>query len=338
LLKRYIVCAIIAAGLCVGLPLRGSAETLSKYDKMLMAASQSLDWALKQERSRSGSSEKTINSLYESVPPVIRVIMPNGEVVKADFTQIRYSLREINYAKGNERISKIETLAKQVQAIEDAVGGKSSNISVDRKKAANLLKTELANDRYQTSLIENLIQKLLDARDDLLERILFAPAVAGAIGRVLLAVIGICFVGVIVYLVLRIIAYYSVKAPKRERAGQQQIVRRAAPSLKSIIETSQKQASEGRYREAYRNMYIATILTLDKAKLISYADGVTNWEYLRALSRQPAHAELRRSTEATEVFRNMTSSFDELIYGKQNVAVGDYETCVDKYKSLEEML
>ncbi|MCX6344805.1 MAG: DUF4129 domain-containing protein [Armatimonadetes bacterium] len=331
MLRRSFVCALIAAGLCVGLPLRGSAETLSQYDKMLTSASQSLDWALKQERSRAGSSEKTIDSLYESVPPEMRVSMPNGEVVKADFAPIRNSLREINYSNGNDRISKIETLSKQVQAIKDAIGGKSSNISVDREKAANLLKNELADARYKTSTIENWLQKLLDARDDLLERMMVAPVVASAIGWVLLGVIVIAFVAVLVFLALRLLAYYSVKAPKRERAGQQQIVRRSAPSLKSILETSQKQASEGRYREAYRNMYIATILTLDKAKLISYADGITNWEYLRALSRQSA-------PEATEVFRNMTSSFDELIYGERCVAAGDYETCVSKYKSLEEML
>ena len=135
----------------------------------------------------------------------------------------------------------------------------------------------------------------------------------------------------LVFVVLRLVAYYSNPKSESETAGSTRITRKQAPSPISAIQAAEKHAAAGRYREAFRGIYLAAILVLDRAKLIKYTDGTTNWEYLRWLARQPKE-------QPVEVFREMTTSFDDLIYGKKEVSRDDYANSAEHFKQLEEVL
>ena len=164
-----------------------------------------------------------------------------------------------------------------------------------------------------------------------LSRLHVPEGVVTVIGWLVLAAIVILFVVVLVYLVLRLVAMASSRDFERRPRHQRVNIPSSSVSQASVLEAAQADAAAGRYREAFRGIYLAAILALDRSKLVKYADGITNWEYLRALGRQ-------ENQDATKAFAPMTASFDEMIYGKRQITVRDYNECMARYRALEETL
>jgi hypothetical protein len=103
------------------------------------------------------------------------------------------------------------------------------------------------------------------------------------------------------------------------------------PSVESLIQAAEQFAAQGNYREAFRTIYLATILRLDDAKLLTHKHGITNWEYLQTLRQQA-------SSQITDSFQSLTSMFDRLIYGMREVTQNDYIGSIEQFRRLEEML
>jgi len=76
-------------------------------------------------------------------------------------------------------------------------------------------------------------------------------------------------------------------------------------------------AAQGRYREALRSLYLATLVSLDRSAWIRFEPSLTNWQYLRQM----------KSGSVRNDFRQFTSTFDVKVYGGESVAEADYATC-----------
>ena len=76
-------------------------------------------------------------------------------------------------------------------------------------------------------------------------------------------------------------------------------------------------ARAGRFREALRALYLATLVSLDRRRLIAFDPALTNWQYLRHMPRD----ELRQD------FMHFTRLFDYKWYGDERTTEADYETC-----------
>lgn len=77
-------------------------------------------------------------------------------------------------------------------------------------------------------------------------------------------------------------------------------------------------ASSGRMREAIRAWYHAVLVTLYRAGILHYRKGITNWEYVSALS--PAH-------EWRPFFVSMTRQFDSEWYGRRETTSDILDSC-----------
>ncbi len=73
-------------------------------------------------------------------------------------------------------------------------------------------------------------------------------------------------------------------------------------------------AAQGRYGEALRALYLATLVALDRRAWIRFESSLTNWQYLRQM---PAG-------EAREDFRVLTRTFDVKVYGGEAASADDY--------------
>lgn len=77
-------------------------------------------------------------------------------------------------------------------------------------------------------------------------------------------------------------------------------------------------AAQGKYREALRALYLATLVSLDRSAWIRFEPSLTNWQYLR---------QMKTGTVRND-FRQFTTTFDVKVYGGETVGEADYATCL----------
>jgi len=331
-LRRFLTAACIIAGLCAVLAAHCSAESVSDYKRLLASASDSVRSAITMERDRPGSSQALLDELYANTPSEVKVETADGSFIKARLSWLRADIRRSKSAKGKQRITLLQSLAVRIEAAGSVVRDSGTPNPALRALADAKLKQVLAGREYQPSVVDDFRSSIMRAISEWLGGLFrVSPSTVRGIGWVVFGFVVIGFVAALVFVVLRLVAYYSYPKSESETAGSTRITRKQVPSPISAIQAAEKHAAAGRYREAFRGIYLAAILVLDRAKLIKYTDGTTNWEYLRWLARQPKE-------QPVEVFREMTTSFDDLIYGKKEVSREDYANSAEHFKQLEEVL
>ncbi len=166
-----------------------------------------------------------------------------------------------------------------------------------------------------TELIARLLAWLLRPREmPRLEALpLFALPMPGAWFFALFA--GLLVVGVFAFLwrTYRPRAAQNVPASAGPAAARD--VRERAPE--SLLDDAGALAASGALREALRALYLATLVALDRRRLIAFDPHRTNWQYLRAMPRG----------EARRLFAEFTRIFDHKWYGAEPTALADYEAC-----------
>jgi hypothetical protein len=236
------------------------------------------------------------------------------------------------WESGKERREKIADLATRTEAAVRLNGGNAAASSVSDDKARAVLAKELSKKEYTPSLKDDLWLRAGKWIQDMLEAI-FSHLPSGswtAVAYVLAAIAIILFAIVLVFLAKMIVEHYGSRAP-REMPVYRHIERTSTrPSIESLLQAADEAASGSRYREALRHIYLATLLTLDRAQLISYVEGTTNWEYMRALRRQGA--------SQSAVFGDMTLLFDEAVYGHRDLSQQDYTSTRERLRELEATL
>jgi hypothetical protein len=91
--------------------------------------------------------------------------------------------------------------------------------------------------------------------------------------------------------------------------------REQAPSVH--LERAARLAREGDYRRALRALYLATLIALDRRRLISFEPNFTNRMYVRRMPR----GETRR------LFSELTRTFDHKWYGDEPTSESEYHRC-----------
>jgi hypothetical protein len=102
---------------------------------------------------------------------------------------------------------------------------------------------------------------------------------------------------------------------KTEEAPSSGDPRDRAPA--SFLDEAARLAEAGDLREALRALYLATLVALDRRRLIAFDPHLTNWQYLRQMPRG----------DAREAFTHFTRLFDFKWYGREVTSREDYERC-----------
>jgi len=125
-------------------------------------------------------------------------------------------------------------------------------------------------------------------------------------------------VGVLSFLLLLLLLhiFYLLAGSfeSRRRVRRTGDVSEATQDPLSLVEQAKKIAAAGDYREAVRLLYVAALLRLDRAGLLSYDPSRTNWEYVEALRTNPIAAP----------FREFTRIADRAMYSSTPVKADDF--------------
>lgn len=122
-----------------------------------------------------------------------------------------------------------------------------------------------------------------------------------------------------------LVAAYLFATRARERRAADEIARdvsAASPDPRDRapgqhLDDAARLAEEGRLREALRALYLATLVALDRRRLISFDPTLTNWQYMR----QMPEGEPRR------LFASFTRTFDHKWYGDEPTTRDEYVHC-----------
>ncbi len=85
----------------------------------------------------------------------------------------------------------------------------------------------------------------------------------------------------------------------------------------AFLDEAARLAEIGDLREALRALYLATLVALDRRRLIAFDPHLTNWQYMRQMPRG----------EARDAFGQLTRVFDHTWYGREAPSREDYERC-----------
>lgn len=124
-------------------------------------------------------------------------------------------------------------------------------------------------------------------------------------------------------LVAAVIAYLLLTQLRRASGVQTNAAAVIAPTdlrerpPEEFLDDASVLAHKGRLREALRALYLATLVALDRRRLITFDPYRTNWQYLRQMPRGDARA----------LFAEFTRIFDHKWYGEEPTTAADYEAC-----------
>jgi hypothetical protein len=85
----------------------------------------------------------------------------------------------------------------------------------------------------------------------------------------------------------------------------------------SFLDEAARLAEAGDLREALRALYLATLVSLDRRRMIAFDPHLTNWQYMRQLPRGTTR----------DSFGQFTRVFDHKWYGEESTTHADYERC-----------
>lgn len=318
---------LLASSLCA------SAATLTEYNRTLSQASDQIRTALRSESVHRGSGIPVLQELSRSLPSTMKVETGTGKPINADLRWIKDEITSITNDKARKRPDRLRQLAERVNTAASVVVTAQPGKGVSALDARDTLHKVLSKKEYQPSVVNDFWVRMVRAIQEAIGRIFGAipDSAWGIMGYVLAGIAVIAFAVALIFVALKVLEHYSKPAPRQQRAVErsQRITKR--PSLEALLLAAEDDAAHSRYREAFRNIYLATLLILDRAHLITYVDGSTNGEYMRALRRQSARNQ-------AQVFGEMTLLFDRSIYGGHEVSIDDYLSSKTRFHELEGML
>jgi hypothetical protein len=125
---------------------------------------------------------------------------------------------------------------------------------------------------------------------------------------------------VIAVLALALIALYAgtrTRASARASPANAERAQLLAAEPLTLIDDAAAHAARGDMRAALRALYLATLASLDRGRLIEFEPSKTNWQYIRAMPRG----------EARKLFADFTVIFDRKWYGHEPANADDYAAC-----------
>jgi hypothetical protein len=154
-------------------------------------------------------------------------------------------------------------------------------------------------------------------------------------------------IGVVLLLAVLIARMILLILPNLRRLGRVKDAEPAGGELlvpqepDALLAAAEREAAAGRYREALRLAYLATVARLDRAGVLPEDRSRTHWELLRDLRRltSPHPSSLiPHPSSLVAVLAPLTQRLDERLYGGRATTVEDYQVCRTAHDQIERLL
>lgn len=315
---RHVARLLLAAAVLTSAGVAAAAESEAAYRQRLAAA---LRAARAGEAAPRGEPRQSLRRIEQLLPARLEIEGRDGTRMMVDHAAVREAARAeaAHPAMLRRRLEALAAAAAPIELPDDAAARRE------------VIRRVLARPEFQPDWLERLEEEVIAVLLRLLSRLPgqapteFLRSAAYLIFWVAVTLV-VLLLGWILYLVLRR-QLTNAGPPRVPSSG---VVQRP-PQPETCLAQAEEAARRGEYRTALRLTYLAILLHLDRAALVTYDAARTNGEILRHL-REPAQAPVRR------LLLPVTRKVDERLYGGMEVAPQDYEECRAACGQLEGLL
>lgn len=316
MMRRAIFLAIVVMTLAVRAASADAPPTLAAYQRAVEQAAALIDRAAAEPAAtpRSALIDQAIaqlSAIHEAAASADERWSVNNDVL----------LAEMNAAKSDTQPSdRLKSIATQLQTLRAALSTPPVAASAaDRAKLRDILEQP----PFAKNNNANALNDWFNQISDWLDRFLNSTSLGIASARDVLAALGFVFVAIVLFFLVRTFASNWVAETQLPAAGAG-----AALTSSNTFAQAQRLASQGDYRTAVRQLYLASLLLLDERGVLRYDRTLTNREYLDAVKSEP---------KTQSAFEPLVDTFDRTWYGFAAVDQKEFEAYqkqVDKLKEL----
>ena len=229
-------------------------------------------------------------------------------------------------------------------SIKDHVSANAFSESFKNAKAAGSTAKDIKKDPIYTAEKEatssNWLQKLgerlakiFDRKDDNGPEIpkIAPPQWLGVLFQGLFYLLILGIIGLLIFLIVKIPWAWTAagRAKRAKRGGMLEDGEQLLSEDEYLIEAD-RLVAEGRYREACRALFLASLLRIDSVRIARFEPTQTNWEHLRRIESSKIKPELLD-------FRPTTKAFDLAWYGYRAKSADDVWVFRETYISIKSM-
>jgi hypothetical protein len=302
------VIALVALWFAAPAPLRAQAPT--SFDEYRRAVAQALTLAEQANALQSSERAPVLNRAADLLGGIAQIQTPSGALVPVNNKDLVALLRDP---------SETDAAVKRLRALRDALA--ESLVEVSPADVA-MLAGILSRPPFMRS--ENWYDSILRAISDFIER-LFRNTTSGVFDARDLIIL---FAAIVVVAVL----VYFLRNLRRSLVAEESLppalMEQEARTPAEAFDNAQRFASAGDYRSAVRQLYLATLLTLDQRGRIKYDPTLTNREYLHQASND---------ARTTAALQPIVETFDRTWYGFEPISVQEFDAYRRRVEQVREL-
>jgi hypothetical protein len=310
---KRVVSLVLVLVVLFGAPTAWADNPVS-FDAYRRAVAQAL--ALVQQANTRAPNERAteLNQAIALLEPIRAVQLPSGAETPVDNTALIALLRDA---------SKTEQAVTRLTALQDVLAQPLAEI---HPRDLAVLQQILSRPPFadETSTLPPWLQEMLKRIADIFDRLVNNTARGIFDGRDVIIVFGILLgLGVLFYFIRHLrrnLAPEKVLAPLPEEHATR------APS--AAFARAEFFIRQGDYRNAVRQLYLATLLLLDQRGKLRYDPTLTNREYLRQALNDP---------RTTAALAPIVETFDRTWYGLEPLSQSEFDAYRARVEAVREL-
>jgi len=316
MIRRACLLALVIIANAVSSASADDPSTLAAYQRAIEQATALIDRAATEQTA--AQRQALIDQAITQLGATRQVQASSGERWSINNDPL---IAELNAAKSDTQpSSRLQNIATRLRTLRGALitPPVAANES-DRAKLRDILNQP----PFKTGNNANAFSDLLNQISDWLNRFLNSTA-SGIVGvRDIVTVLGFIFVVVVLFFFLRTLMSNWVAETQLPNS-----IEGAALTSSTALIQAQRLASQGDYRTAVRQLYLASLLLLDERGVLRYDRTLTNREYLSAVKNEP---------KTQSALEPIIDTFDRTWYGFGAVDQAEFEKYRHQVESLKEL-
>lgn len=301
-------CALLAVWIAPRAALRAQAPP--SFDDYRGAIAQALSLAQQAAALQPPARSPLLNKAADILGEIDQVRIPSGSLIHVDNTDLLALLRDPN---------ETDAAITRLSALRDALAQPLAELS---PADLAILRDILSHAPFIQT--QNWYDSILRAISDILDR-LFRNTANGIFDSR-------DFVVLLAAVVVTAVLFYFLRNLRRNLVAEETLPalleEHEARTPAEAFDSAQRFINAGDYRSAVRQLYLATLLTLDQRGRIKYDPTLTNREYLHQASNDP---------RTTAALQPIVETFDRTWYGFEPISkqeFDDYRRRVDGVREI----
>jgi hypothetical protein len=270
--------------------------------------------------------------------PATEDVQFGADVVHVDNSWLHQAMGELEGQTGASRQTQLENIARRLGALEQRLKEARDQKVVESSAESARLKQILARKEYQPeeqreSAVQRWMKKLLQFLSRFLSRFFSSgdpvKRTPGSATLNLVRLLIFIAAGAALLLgAIRLVRRWLNRAPRQKESEAREVLGELIEedvTAEDLLKKATELARQGDYRAAIRRAYIALLYELERRGHLRLHRSKTNWDYLRALEREPS---LYPSVA------QLTGAYERVWYGQMAASPEDFASFVARYQEV----